>query len=104
MYLVAKQEVLSMYKKDDWVDRTRLSKWYINTCLDVGYDPFFIFEILDYYHYLLTDPRTEECSKYIVYKIRYCCLGKKKQKKNQRELDGIHQDLEQLALQTVNKF
>ena len=23
----------------------------------MGFDPYFIFKILDYYHYLLTDPR-----------------------------------------------
>ena len=30
---------------------------------DVGYDPFFLFKILDYFHYLLTDPRI--CSKLV---------------------------------------
>ena len=26
----------------------------------MSYDPYFIFKILDYFHYLLTDPRTNE--------------------------------------------
>ena len=49
--------MLSRYRKDGKI-KPDCQDVILNTWLDIGYDPFFIFKILDYFHYLVTDPRT----------------------------------------------
>ena len=48
--------MLSRYKKDGKIE-PYCQDVILNTWLVVDYDPFFIFKILDHFHYLLTDPR-----------------------------------------------
>ena len=51
--------MVSRYKKDGKIEQD-CQDVILNTWLDTGYDPFIIFKILDYFHYLLTDPRSME--------------------------------------------
>ena len=50
-----KQDLLK-YKKDGNIEPD-CQDVILNTWLHVCYDPYFIFKILDYFHFLLTDPR-----------------------------------------------
>ena len=68
--LVARKPVLSRYKKDGKIEPDSQDV-ILDTWLDVGYDPFFIFKILDYFHYLLTDPRIMAIKIWISVNILY---------------------------------
>ena len=65
--------MLSRYKKDGKIEPD-CQDVILNTRLVVDYDPFFIFKILDHFHYLLTDPRKRQSLHISIHLLQSICL------------------------------